>query len=51
MKLEDLDFPLPEDRVATPPPPRREDARLLMAQPGGGDGADPTLERGHALFC
>lgn len=36
MKLEDLDFPLPEDRVATHPPPRREDARLLVAQPGGG---------------
>ena len=36
MELEDLDFPLPEDRVATHPPPRREDARLLVAQPGGG---------------
>ena len=34
MKLEDLDFLLPEDRVAIHPSPQRADARLLVAQPG-----------------
>ena len=34
MNLEALDFPLPDDRVATHPPDQREDAKLLVARPG-----------------
>lgn len=43
MRLEDLDYELPEDLIAQHPAPRREDARLLVVDRASGALADTTF--------
>lgn len=43
MRLEDLDYDLPPERIAQHPPARREDSRLLVVERAGGGLHDQTF--------
>lgn len=45
MRLEDLDYPLPEDLIAQHPPVRREDARLLVVDRARGSLTDSSISQ------